>query len=1014
MKYLKSLTIKTLLKMKRIPIGRIVIILLFCCLQLAVNAQGREVAGTVKDAEGIPMPGVSIQIKGTTQGTLTNVDGVYNLKVPDENTILVFSFVGYTASEITVGSQTAIDVNMKEDIMQLDEVVVTGYGVSKKSDLTGSLASVKEEDFNKGGMGSPEQLIQGRVTGVQITANSGAPGSGSQIRVRGAGSIRANNDPLYVVDGMPLDLTGTAPDGPTGTGVGGAPASSALNFINPNDIESIDILKDASAAAIYGSRGANGVVLITTKKGKEGKSEVNYDFKFSISQLPKKLDVLSAEEWVIWRKDSLKKPEYNMGSSTDWQNEIFRTALSHEHNLSLTGGNQKTTYRTSFNYLNQQGIIEKSDLQRFSGRLNLSQKALNDKVLFETSLIASEVIENQVPVGATGFEGDLLLNALKTNPTWPVYDSLGAPYQTGSASERNPIAMIDYTDDKTRTTRLIGGLAGTVEIIKGLNYKVNLGLDYSNANRYINQSQKLDYMKQTGGKGEVNNREIYNYLIEHTLTYSKLIGQQNITLLAGYSYQNFHNRKTKVSGGGYATDGILYTNSLGSGLQSYSSIYSTVEAYKMQSFFGRINYNLMEKYLITLTVRSDGSSKFGKNNRYGTFPSFAVGWRLSQEEFIQNLNIFSNLKLRAGWGQTGNSEIPTKNSRPVFSPKDDSRAIIGGQPVIGLVMDRTANPDLKWESTTSYNVGMDYGFFKGRLSGTVDYYIKTTKDLLLRVPTKLGAPSSEVWINIDSCKLINKGIEFSVQGAILTETDLKWDATLNFTTLKNVIKNLPATRYQTGSAQGQGLTGAYVQIITSDQPINVFYGLVVDSISPRGTIIYKKRYLDGVKTIYDSSYYIGNPQPRFTWSFNNSFAYKWFDLSIFIEGVHGNKIFNNTALLLDKTNLNTAGNSLSSFVEDDAAFNNTPKVSDRYIEDGSYVRISNLTIGYTLDLKNNAYFKRLRVYATGSNLWVFTKYTGYNPDVTNSKNMNEVNSFGIDITSYPKARTYMLGLNVTF
>jgi TonB-linked SusC/RagA family outer membrane protein len=1000
--------------MKRNPIYKMVTILLFCILQLAVYSQGREISGTVKDADGNPMPGVSILVKGTVQGTTTSVDGKYTINIKDEKAILVFSFIGSAATEVPVANQTVIDVILKEDIMQLDEIVVTGYGVSKKSDLTGSLATVKEENFNKGST-STEQLIQGRVTGVQITSNNGAPGAGSQIKVRGASSVLGGNDPLYVIDGMPLDIASTSPDGPSGSGIGGSPSSSPMNFLNPADIESIDILKDASAAAIYGSRGANGVILITTKKGKEGKSEVNYDFKFTISKLPKKLDVLPAEEWVIWRKDSLNKPDYNYGHATDWQDEIFRTALSQEHNLSLNGGTEKTHYRTSFGYLDQQGIIEKSNLKRFSGRLNLTQKALNDRILFETNLIGSQIIENQVPVGATGFEGDVLLNALKANPTWPVYDSLGNPFQTGVASERNPVAMLQYTDDVTRTTRLLGGVAATVEIVKGLNYKINFGIDYTNANRFINQSQKLDYMKETNGKGEINNKELYNFLIEHTLTYTKIFGPHSITVLGGYSYQDYKVRGSKTSGGGYATDGIPYTNAIGTGSPDYTSISSWADAYKMQSFFGRINYNLMEKYLLTATVRSDGSTKFGENNKYGTFPSFALAWRLSEEDFIKNLNVFSNLKLRLGWGQTGNSEIPTKQSQVIYKPASGDKAIIGGKTIIGLGVDHVDNPDITWETTTSYNIGLDYGFFKGRLSGSADYYTKTTKDLLLNVPSQAGAPTAQTYKNIDSCRIISNGLELSILGAIIAHADFKWDVTLNMTTLHNVVKKLPVERYQTGSAQGQGLTGSYVQVITNDQPINVFYGRKVDSVDKRGNIVYMKRYDEnGKKLIYDSLYYLGNPQPKFTWSLSNSFTYKHFDLNIFIEGVHGNKIFNNTGLLLDKSNLNTAQNALTSFVEDETGFNNTPKISNRYIEDGSYIRLSNITLGYTLNFKQTSMIKNLRVYASGSNLMVFTKYSGYNPDVTNSKNIDNINSFGIDITSYPRARAYMFGLNVTF
>jgi TonB-linked SusC/RagA family outer membrane protein len=994
--------------MKKFYFGKIVLLLLFCFMQTLVFAQEHTISGKVTDADGNPLPGVSVQIKGTNTGAVTNFDGIYTLNASPDAT-LVYSFVGYTTQEIVVGDQTLIDVTMKEDIMQLDEIVVTGYGSSKKSDLTGSLASLGEKDFNKTGSNTPEDMIQGKVAGVSIVSNNGEPGSGSQIKIRGASSIRSSQQPLYVVDGIPLDLKSTSPDGISGNSLGGAPATNPLNFINPNDIEKIDILKDASAAAIYGSRGANGVIFITTKKAKEGQNTVDYSVTGSISQLPKKLDVLSTANWVKYREDSLGTTDYNFGAVTDWQDEIFRTAYTHEHNLSLSGGTQKTAYRASFGYTNQQGIIKKSDLQRFTGRLNLSQKSLNDRLVFEMNLTGSQLIENRPPVGATGFEGDLLLNTLWANPTWPVYDSLGNIFQPGGVTDRSPYAMLIYTNDKTRTSRLLGGLSGNLEILKGLNYKINLGLDYSNANRFINQSQQLNYMAARNGAGQINNKELYNYLIEHTLNYQLNFNEQSIALLAGYSYQNFIERGNDATGGGYATDGILYTNRIGAGSSDYTEISSYANAYKMQSFFGRINYNFKEITLLTATVRADGSSKFGKNNRYGVFPSFAGALRLSQLSFMQNFNALSNLKIRAGWGQTGNSEIPTKNSAPLYQPDDASRAIIGGNQIIGLRLSRTANPDITWEATSSSNFGLDYGFFDGRLSGTVDYYYKTTKNLILEIPSPPGSPTSTVIKNIDSCKIINQGLEFGLTGVPIATSDITWEITGMATFQKNVVKNLPVEQYQTGNAQGQGLTGEYVEIITSNQPINVFYVFVIDSIDNTGRVFYKT---DTAGTA--TRRYMGQPQPKFTWSVTNTFTYKRFDLSIFIEGVYGNKIFNNTGLVLDKRNITQAKNTLQHYLDDNIdPTQYTPRVSDRYIENGSYARLSNITLGYNIPMKNNL-IRNLRVYASASNVFVITKYTGFDPDVSSTKDLNNINSFGIDNTNYPKARTYLLGLNVTF
>ena len=997
------------MKLIRLLFTKIFLLSLLLHISAIGFAQQKKVTGTITDAgSNEPLVGAYIKIDGTTQGTITDMDGKFALDVPSKEAVLTISFIGYTPQKITVGDQTVLQIKLAADATKLDEVVVVGYGTQKKSDVTGSVSSIKKGEFNIVASGTPSQMIQGKVAGVQIVANNGEPGAGSSIKIRGASSIRSGTQPLYVIDGIPLDMSSNSPS--SGSGYS-APATDPLSFINPNDIETMDVLKDASAAAIYGSRAANGVVLITTKKGKDGQSEVSYSTSVSISSLRKKLDVLSASDWLKYRQNVLGTTENNMGAATDWQDQVFRTGIGMDHNLSLSGGTSKTTYRAALNYTNQKGIMENSDMKKYSGRLSLTQKALNDKILFETALTASEVFQNRLPIGANGFEGDVLLNSLQANPTWPVNDASGAPFQTGSANERNPSAMLAYTKDLTRETRIMGSISASAYITKELTYKISLGLDYANANRVIDQSQKLDYEKSTMGLGQRNNLEKYNYIVEHTLNFNKTIGKSNIAALAGYSYQEFQVRSADMSAGGFATDGIQYTNKMGSGTQSYTSVTSGADAYKLQSFFGRVNYSLMDKYLITATVRSDGSSKFGENKQYGTFPSFAVGWRLGEESFIKNTDIFSNLKLRLGWGQTGNSEIGTKNSQTLYSPDNATRAIIGGNNVTGLMIIRTPNPDITWETTTSSNFGIDYSILKGRLSGGFDLYKKVTSNLLLPIPAQSVSPTSIVYQNVSGCKIANSGIEISLSGLPFVDKDFSWEISSNITFMKNEVTDLPTQMYQTGAAQGQGLSGAYCQIITSGQPMNVFYGQKITSIGSDGKVNYLK-----TASGKDSLTYLGNPQPDFTWSITNTFKYKKFDLSIFIDGVNGNKIFNNTALLLEKTNLKQAKNSLSYFANDNVDVKNyTPLVSDRYIEDGSYTRLSNITLGYTYEF-NKLWAKRMRIYASGSNLMVFTKYHGFDPDVTSSKelNGNGINSFGIDVTNYPKARTYILGLNITF
>lgn len=996
--------------MKKTTYGKLLLLLVCSFLQIVAFAQEREITGKVSDADGIPLPGVSIQIKGTTQGTITDFDGNYNLTVP-AGAVLVYSFIGCTTQEIPVDEQTEILVTLNEDIMELEEIVVTGYGVSKKSDLTGAMSSLGEEDFNNLVGASPEQMMEGRIPGVEIRANNGEPGAGANITVRGASTFRSGAQPLYVIDGVPMDMQNTSPDGPSKGGIGST-ATNPLNFINPNDIESIDILKDASAAAIYGSRGANGVIIITTKKGTKGKSEVDYSANVSISELPKKLDILTADEWRVIRQDTLGTEEYDYGASTDWQDQVFRTAIGHSHTLALSNGSENTSYRTSFGYLKQEGIIKNSDRTKLNGRLNLNQRALNDRLQLETNLTLASETYNRPPVGAAGYEGDLLLNALKANPTWPLEDEEGNVFQTGGG-ERVPAAMLAYHSDKTRTVTLLGGLAATLQITEGLNYKLNLGTNYSNANRFINISQKLNYAAGTYGAGEINNKEVWNYVIEHTLSYSKLIGLQKFDFLIGYSYQDFYLRGNKTLGGGYSTDGIFYTNRLQAGMNSYTEISSWADTYQMQSYFGRLNYNFNEMILATFTLRADGSSKFGENNRYGYFPSAALAWRISQMGFMQNIDMVNNLKLRLGLGQTGNSEIGTKNSRYLYAIDDGSSAIIGGQQVMGFKISRTPNPDITWETTTSGNIGLDFGILSGRISGSIDVFRKSTTDVLLSIPAAAGSPTATVVRNIDSCKIINDGVEVGLMFYPLAEGELKWDINANATFLKNVVRDVPA-QYPTGRAAGQGLTDAYVQVIAIDQPMNVFYGLQVDSISPDGDIFYLQTEPDESGNTRDSLAFLGNPQPKFTWSVTNTFRYKAFDLSIFVEGKHGHKIFNNTNLLLEKTNLNQAQNALYDYVYDETNYDLTTEVSDRYLESGSYVRLSNVTIGYSLDAENIKWMSRFRFYISGSNLLLFTRYKGYDPDVNSNQEKDGVRSLGVDISNYPKARTIMAGVNVTF
>ena len=999
-------------------LSKLVVILLFCFIHFTVFSQVRTVTGKVTEQDGEPLGGVTIVVKGTTTGTTTDMDGNYSLSFDNEDAILVYSFIGYATQEVPAAGQTVINIVLAEEVTELEEIVVIGYGTTKKSDLTGSLASLKEDDFNTGVVTSPEQLIQGRVPGVQITSNNGEPGAGASIKIRGSSSIRSGQRPLYVVDGVPLDMQNTSPDAISAQGFGDGSPTNPMNFINPNDIESIDILKDASAAAIYGSRGANGVIIITTKKGKEGKSELDYSTYVSISQIPKKLDVLTAEEFVTWR-DSLwdvgvDDPSH-YGYSTDWQNEIFRTGISHNHNLSIAGGTANNTYRASFNYLNQEGIIEKSSLSRYTGRINVTQKAIKDRLYLEANITASQIDESRLPIGSrTGFEGDLIINALQANPTWPVYDSTGVPFQVNQQNKRNPVAMLEYTEDKTKTNRILASISANLEILKGLNYKINFGVDNSVAVRRIDQSRLLNYMVSDMGQADINNRELSTYVIEHTLTYSKTFADiHRIEALAGFSYQHFIIRGYNIRTRGYESDEVQYSNNLEASSTNLSQPSSYAVINEMQSIFGRINYNLKEKYLLTATIRRDGSSKFGEDVKYGNFPSFAFAWRLSQEEFISNLNVFNNLKLRLGWGQTGNQEIGEKHSLFSLSAEENAKAVLDGSSITqGYVLTRTPTPNVTWETTTSTNIGLDFGFFKGRLSGTADYFTRKTTDMLIEVPSKQPAPTNFQLINVAQGYILNNGIELGITGVAVATSDINLDINVNFTKIKNVVKDIPVTRIQTGAASGQGMTGVLVQVYTNDEPMNTFYGykhLGFDTATGRSI------YQEGISGI-DTLVLLGSPLPDYTWSVNTSFRYKNIDLSIFVEAVNGNLIYNNTKNSIGVMgNLYQANNTFRTTVETIESRRNSMRFSDRFLEDGSYIRLSNVTIGYNLPVSNISWVSKLRFYVSSTNLFVLTDYSGYDPDVTNTPGaLDAYNSIGIDNSSYPKSRTYLFGLNLTF
>ncbi|MCS7019797.1 MAG: TonB-dependent receptor [Cytophagales bacterium] len=962
----------------------------------ASYAQNRTVKGkVVSDEDGSPLPGVNVTLKGTNTGTITDVEGNFSLTVSGDNPVLVFSYVGFLTQEVSAAGKDNIDIRLVVDVKALSEVVVVGYGEQKKRDVTGSMTSVKAKDFNPGAIVSPEQLMQGRAPGVVITSANGDPGANPTVRIRGGTSINASNLPLYVIDGVPID-NGTVTPG--GANLGAAPPRNPLNSLNPNDIESIDILKDASAAAIYGSRGANGVIIITTKKGKEGRGTLNYDTYVGINTPSKYLPLLNAAEYRQFVQANRLNNDLG-NANTDWQREVLRTAIVHSHDLSFGGGTAKTQYRASVNYFHQDGMVINSGMTRVAGRINVNHKAINDKLSLELQLMGSQVNDQLVPYSATGgFEGGLFTNVMKMNPTFPVRKPDGSFFEYPSPSIRNPVALATQLSDNVVTNRIFANLGATYEIVEGLKARVAISTDRNLSTRKVYVPRANPAGLPFGGEAAIRQNDFGFERFETYLNYQKnLFENHNLNLLAGYDYQIFTREGFGAAGRDFITDAFGPHN-LGAGNSNVLAgipPFSFKENNKLISFYARANYDIAGKYLFTATFRRDGSSRFGANNKWGNFPSASVAWRLVEENFMKGIDAITDLKLRVSYGITGSQEIGNYRSLTIFNADPGLRAVIGGIPQTGVALTQNPNPNLKWEETSQLNVGVDYGFLNNRLTGSIDYFIKRTTDLLLEfavpqpavVPTILG----------NAGEVQNKGLEFLANYTAVDKGDFRWDISANFAYIENKVVSLAgsADSIFRAPASGAGQSGVNTQVIAPGLPANSWYGPVLLRIENGVQILGPRQVL-------------GNPNPRFTYGINNSFRYKRFDFSFFLQGVQGMDVFNNTALEYTvKNNVFTNINMLREALTDGTNLQETPKFSSRWIEDGSFLRLQNASIAYNFDISNIKWLSSLRVYATGQNLFLITKYSGLDPEVAAAFP-------GYDYANYPRARTFMLGLNVGF
>ncbi|WP_026969833.1 SusC/RagA family TonB-linked outer membrane protein [Algoriphagus terrigena] len=981
---------------------------------LASESAFEVVTGTVTDETGAPLPGAAILVKGTTNGTITDLDGNFSIDVAGD-AILVVSYLGYTPKEVAVAGLSTLSVQLEPDARQLDELVVVGYGTQKRSDVTGAIGSVKSENFNKGVITNPVDLLQGKVAGVNITSASGEPGANQNVIIRGIGSLRSGTQPLYVLDGFLLDNSDT--------GI----ASNPLNFLNPNDIESIDVLKDASATALYGSRASNGVIVITTKKGKSGASQINLSASTAWSSMSKQIDVFGADEFrrqVVAVGGSLEDFEGN----TNWQDELTQVGFSQDYSLSMSGANsEKFSYFASLGYQDQEGILNNSNLTRYSGKLNMNQKAFEGRLIVDYNLTASYT-ENLRPS-----IGSIISDMLYLNPTIPAYTN-GEPTLLNT-NALNPLKRNELYSDDAANNRILGTISPSFEIIDGLTYKLNLGVDFSNTSRYVQYKPYSEVVNESNVSDGTLDELISantNSLVENTLTYNWNNYKHNVTILAGHSYQTFLDEFRGTSARGFADNNIepRYQDH-NSTTEFPTTVSSSAVKNELQSFFGRLNYVYDEKYLFTATIRADGSSKFGDNNKYGYFPSFALGWNLSKEAFMANSG-FDNLKLRTSWGQTGNQEIPSKITKASFSedrlatgsgslntyPIDTDGTTLDSYPY-GIVFTRLANPDLQWEVSTQFDVGVDFAFFDYRLTGTLDYFNKVSSNILLEVvPADPVQPTSTYWDNIENMKIHNSGIELALNYSNNAQKAFSYEIGGNVTFIQNEVRDSPYSVLTTGAAQGAGQTGATINGYINNQPIGAFYMLQFDGIGEDGL----NRFVDvnGDGQILDNDRtVVGSAIPKVIYGFNANFRYKNFDLGLNFNGVSGNKIFNHTTMsLFTKAQLSRSNNTTDFAVQyPEESFNNSNTVSTRYLESGSYFRLNNASLGYNLNPTEigigNA-FQAIRLSVTGQNLFVITDYSGFDPEINTGTTSGGIQTFGIDRFTYPRARTFMVNLNLTF
>ena len=994
-----------------------------------INAVQQTVSGTVVDDNGAPLPGASIIEEGTTNGAQSDFDGNFTLSVSDPNATLVISYVGYQSLKLPLAGNTSVDVILKEDSQSLDEVVVIGYGSVKKSDLTGSVGQVTAKDFNSGVNTNVQQLFESKIAGAKVTQSSGEPGGGISLTIRGASSISAGSQPLYVVDGVPL--ANSSPVSGTGSGLiqSSFTNRSPLGTINPNDIESIQVLKDASASAIYGARAANGVVLITTKKGKQGKISVNYNSYVGIQNPSYKYDLLNAQEYkqvVNELIDTGAAPESQrvediINGGTDWQEEIFnRNSIVTYHNLSFSGGNEKTTYLTSLSFLAQPGVIKNNDFNRGTARINIDHN-FNDILKIGTRMNFSYTDESFIPYGNGFNETAGVINAaLNYDPTIPVKNENGDYYVSPFITIDNPLAIANGLGSKSNRYNNLLNFFAEYFIDPDFSVKLNLGFENTNETKTSYANRLTQRGLSISGDAAILNGNRLNYLIEGFANYKKEFNNGVLTVLAGATTQTFSDFNFSSGISGFASDATgPYNLALGDPLTA--RVGSGKSKSRLNSFFSRVNYSLLDRYLITGTIRADGSSKFGENNKYGMFPSLALGWKLSSEEFLKDNKVISSLKLRGSWGSTGNQNIGNFQSLTTF--RNGPRAVFNDELVATSVPSRIANPDLKWEKTEKIDVGVDFELFKGRISGVIDYFNQKTTDLLLDVPIPVETGFGSILQNVGSMR--NSGWELSLTTRNISDQDFSWTTDLNLTTLKNKVLDLGSRDEIIGGRsiirEGEPLNSFYGYEVLGTWQENDDYSTTTDNVQPGD---YKFRDADGNGTITaEDRVILGNSFPELTYGITNTFRYKRFGLSFVFNGELGVQKFNENILetfnpvnfrrnklakpYLNRWTPDNPTNRYPSFVRP-KALGDRSDTSSYTVLDADYLKLSNFQVSYNL-IESGYFVKSATVYISGQNLFVISDFLG-DPSISTGSN----SSFAVVDNPYPLSRTFLLGVNLNF